>query len=106
LLGERSDAIRDHDAEQMLRALDYAVPEPAAQGSPEIVNRARLLTAASRSARVFELAAPNAKSGSNALLEAGIDQGTAGPGPPALELVGTPNARRHRTFLVSGDTVK
>jgi hypothetical protein len=26
LLGERSDATGDHDAKQMLRALDYALP--------------------------------------------------------------------------------
>ena len=44
----------------MLRALDYAVPEPEARGSAETINRARLLTAASRFARVFELAAPDA----------------------------------------------
>jgi ribosomal protein S12 methylthiotransferase accessory factor len=139
LLGERSDVTGDHDAEQMLRALDYAVPEPAARGSSETVNRARLLMAASRFARVFELAAPDApglvsfgaqfdpvladplhagspmvgvsgvgvslqeafqgcigegieylsqlQSGSDALLEAGIAQGVAGLGPPALELV-------------------
>jgi ribosomal protein S12 methylthiotransferase accessory factor len=60
LLGERSDATGDHDAKQMLRALDYAVPEPAARDSPETVNRARLLMAASRFTRVFELAAPDA----------------------------------------------
>ena len=29
LLGERSEATGDPDAKQMLRALDYAVPEPA-----------------------------------------------------------------------------
>jgi ribosomal protein S12 methylthiotransferase accessory factor len=130
LLGERSDATGDHDAKQMLRALDYAVTEPAARGFPETVNRARLLMAASRFARDFELAAPDApglvsfgaqfdpvladplhagrpmvgvsgvgvslqeafqgcigegieylpqlQSGSDALLEAGIDQGVAG----------------------------
>src|SRR5947209_18017503 len=44
----------------MLRALDYAVPEPATRDSPETVNRARLLMAASRFTRVFELAAPDA----------------------------------------------
>ena len=60
LLGERSDATGDHDVKQMLRALDYAVTEPAARGFPETVNRARLLMAASRFARVFELAAPDA----------------------------------------------
>lgn len=60
LLGERSGAASDHDAEQMLRALDYAVPEPDTRGSAETINRARLLTAASRFARVFELASPDA----------------------------------------------
>ena len=60
LRGGRLDATGDHDAKQMLRALDYAVPEPAARDSPETVNRARLLMAASRFTRVFELAAPDA----------------------------------------------
>lgn len=60
LLGERSDATSDHDAKQMLKALDYVVPEPAARDYPETLNRARLLMAASRFARVFELAAPDA----------------------------------------------
>ena len=60
LLGERPDTAGDHDAIRMLRALDYGVPEPAAQGAAETINRARLLTAASRFARVFELASPDA----------------------------------------------
>ena len=60
LLGEPSDATAIHAAGLMLRALDYAVPEPEARGSRETLNRARLLTAASRFARVFELAAPDA----------------------------------------------
>jgi len=60
LLGERTGAASDHDAEQMLRALNYAIPEPAARGSAETVNRARLLMAASRFARVFELASSDA----------------------------------------------
>jgi ribosomal protein S12 methylthiotransferase accessory factor len=60
LLGGRSDVTGDHDTEQMLRALDYAVPEGAAHESAETVNRARLLMAASRFARVFELASPDA----------------------------------------------
>jgi len=149
LLGERSDATGDHDAKQMLRALDYALPGgPAAPGAPEIVNRARLLMAASRFARAFELAAPDApglvsfgaqfdpvladplhagsplvgvsgvgvslqeafqgcigeaieylsqlQSGSDALLDADIDQGVAGLGPPALELVAGLSERRTR----------
>jgi hypothetical protein len=53
LLGERSDATGDHDAKQLLLALDYAVPEPAVRGVPETMNRARLLMAASRFARVL-----------------------------------------------------
>ncbi len=161
LLGERSDAPGDHDAKRMLKALDYAIPEPAALGAPEVVNRARLLMAAARFARVFELAAPDApglvsfgaqfdpvladplhagspmvgvsgvgvslqeafqgcigegieylsqlQSGSDALLEAGIDEVTglgphaaglgphaAGLGPPALELVADLSERRTR----------
>jgi ribosomal protein S12 methylthiotransferase accessory factor len=151
LLGERSDATGDHDAKQMLRALDYALPGgPAAPGAPEIVNRARLLMAASRFARAFELAAPDApglvsfgaqfdpvladplhagsplvgvsgvgvslqdafqgcigeaieylsqlQSGSDALLDADIDQGVAGLGPPGWNLSpACRNAERART---------
>ena len=63
LIGAKADAIGDHDAREMLRALDYAVPESASPGdriSPETANRAHLLDVASRFARVFELAAPDA----------------------------------------------
>ena len=63
LIGAKADAIGDHDAREMLRALDYAVPESASTGdgiSPETANRAHLLDVASRFARVFELAAPDA----------------------------------------------
>lgn len=148
LLGEQSDATGDQDASEMLRALDYAVPEPAMRNSPETVNRARLLMAASRCARVFELAAPEApglvsfgaqfdpvvadplhqgspmvgvsgvgvslqeafqgcigeaieylsqlQSASDALLEAGIDQGAAALGQPARQLVADLSERRVR----------
>lgn len=63
LLGEASDAAGDHDAGQMLRALNYAIPVPARPDdgiASETANRAQLLRAASRFARVFELAAPDA----------------------------------------------
>ena len=63
LIGAKADAIGDHDAREMLRALDYAVSESAAPSegiSPETANRAHLLDVASRVARVFELAAPDA----------------------------------------------
>ena len=63
LISGKPDATGDHDAKQMLRALDYSVAEPAMQGNkiaPQTANRAQLLMAASRFARVFELAAPDA----------------------------------------------
>ena len=60
LLGERSDVTGDHDAKQMLRGARLRCPGTRSAGSPEIVNPARLLTAAARFARVFELAAPDA----------------------------------------------
>ncbi|MEP6837781.1 MAG: YcaO-like family protein [Bradyrhizobium sp.] len=151
LLGRRPDPTGDHDAEHMLQALGYAVPEPGAPGevtASETANRAYLLKAASRFARVFELAAPDApglisfgaqfdpaladpmhagsplvsvsgvgvshqeafqgcigegieylsqlQSGSDALLEAGFDEATAGLGAPALEFVAALDARRTR----------
>ena len=148
LLKGTSDAVGDHDARQMLRALDYAVPETAMRNAPETLNRARLLTAASRFMRVFQLAAPDApglfsfgaqfdpvvadplhagspavgvsgvgvslqeafqgcigegieylsqlQSRSDALVEVGIDQGAAGLGPPALELIANLSERRTR----------
>ena len=59
LLGNACDADRDHDARNVLQALEYAVDssEPIAA---ETANRAHLLVAASRFTRVFELAAPDA----------------------------------------------
>jgi ribosomal protein S12 methylthiotransferase accessory factor len=60
LLGEDSDATADHDAEYLLQALDYSAVAPGTHCDPETANRAHLLVAASRFARVFELAAPNA----------------------------------------------
>ena len=62
LRGEGSIAASDQDAEYLLQALDYAVVARGAQCGPETANRAGLLAAASRFARVFELAAPDAPS--------------------------------------------
>jgi len=58
LLGQEPTA--DHDAQYLLQALDYAVVARGTQCDPETANRADLLVAASRFARVFELAAPDA----------------------------------------------
>lgn len=151
LLGRQPDPVADHDAAHMLQALDYGVPEPAAQSggiAAETINRAQLLTAAARFARVFELAAPDApglisfgaqfdpiladpmhagspmvgvsgvglslqeafqgcigegieylsqlQTGSDALLEAGVDEATAGLGPSALQLIAEVLQRRTR----------
>jgi ribosomal protein S12 methylthiotransferase accessory factor len=64
LFGERPDDTGDHDVRQLLAALDYlpATGSPAVGGEadPETLHRARLLQAASRFTRVFELAAPDA----------------------------------------------
>jgi ribosomal protein S12 methylthiotransferase accessory factor len=60
LLDEDSRAIGDRDAEYLLEALDYTTRNVGAQADSTTVNRAQLLTAASRFARVFELAAPDA----------------------------------------------
>lgn len=60
LLGEDPEATADRDAEYLLQALDYAVVARGTQCGPETANRAGLLAAASRFARVFELAAPDA----------------------------------------------
>ncbi len=57
LSGDRSEDTGDPDVGRLLEALDYA----SAAGSPaETRHRARLLQAASRFTRVFELAAPDA----------------------------------------------
>lgn len=56
LLGNGADAAGDHDAMLILQALKYDSPS----SDSERANRARLLVAASRFARVFELAAPDA----------------------------------------------
>ena len=152
LLGGQPDPVADHDAGHMLQSLGYGVPTGGATGeatASETANRVRLLKAAARFARVFELAAPDApglvsfgaqfdpaladpmhaggpmvsvsgvglslqeafqgcigegieylsqlQSGSDALLEAGFDEATAGLGAPALELVAALQARRIRT---------
>ena len=60
LLGNKSDAVADHDAEYLLRALQYAAVAPGTHCDSVTANRADLLMAASRFARVFELAAPDA----------------------------------------------
>jgi ribosomal protein S12 methylthiotransferase accessory factor len=59
LLGNESDAAGDHDAELVLRALEYGV-KSSGQIDSETANRSHLLLAASRFSRVFELAAPDA----------------------------------------------
>src|SRR5262245_5888422 len=59
LLGNDVDAAGDHDAGLVLQALEYT-GESSNRIDSEIANRARLLIAASRFARVFELAAPDA----------------------------------------------
>ena len=59
LLGNEVDVAADHEARHILQALDYAV-ESSSRIDPETANRAHLLTAASRFARVFELSAPDA----------------------------------------------
>jgi ribosomal protein S12 methylthiotransferase accessory factor len=59
LIGNESDAARDNDARVMLQALEYVVDRGDA-ASLETANRANLLMAASRFARVFELASPDA----------------------------------------------
>ena len=60
MLGEELEPTADHDAEYLLQALDYAVVARGTQCGPETANRADLLIAAARFARVFELAAPDA----------------------------------------------
>lgn len=59
LLGNEVDTATGRDAERILQALEYTV-QSGSRVDSEIANRAHLLTAASRFARVFELAAPDA----------------------------------------------
>ena len=59
LLGNDVDAGSDHDARRVLQALDYGT-ESGSQAAAETANHAQLLLAASRFARVFELASPDA----------------------------------------------
>ena len=59
LLGNEVDGAGDHDARRILQALEYA-PESSDRNDPETANRAHLLTAASRFARVFELTSSDA----------------------------------------------
>jgi ribosomal protein S12 methylthiotransferase accessory factor len=64
LMGEHTETTGDPDVRLLLEALGYApaTESPAGGGEPgaESRHRANLLTAASRFARVFELAAPDA----------------------------------------------
>ena len=61
LLGGDAAAIDSRDAAgSLLEELGYATATPGAESDSERHNRASLLTAASRFARVFELAAPDA----------------------------------------------
>jgi ribosomal protein S12 methylthiotransferase accessory factor len=59
LLGNEVDAAREPDARNILKMLEY-VPESSDRLDPETANRVHLLAAASRFARVFELASPEA----------------------------------------------
>ncbi|WP_334390286.1 hypothetical protein [Bradyrhizobium sp. AZCC 2262] len=59
LLGNEVDAAGDHDARLILHALEYA-SESSNRIDSETANRAHLLIAASRFARVFELASADA----------------------------------------------
>ncbi|MEH2552967.1 ribosomal protein S12 methylthiotransferase accessory factor [Bradyrhizobium algeriense] len=59
LLGNGVDAAGDYDAGRILQALEYA-SESSNRMDSEAANRADLLIAASRFARVFELASPDA----------------------------------------------
>jgi ribosomal protein S12 methylthiotransferase accessory factor len=61
LLGNAVDVAGDHDARRILQALEYA-SESGNRIDSETANRAHLLIAASRFARVFELASPDAPS--------------------------------------------
>jgi ribosomal protein S12 methylthiotransferase accessory factor len=60
LRGEELSAPGDRDAENLLQALDYTPVTAGSRHDPQTANRAFLLTAASRFARIFELAAPDA----------------------------------------------
>jgi ribosomal protein S12 methylthiotransferase accessory factor len=60
LRGEELSAAGDHDAENLLQALEYSPVAPGSQCDPQSANRACLLMAASRFVRIFELAAPDA----------------------------------------------
>ncbi|MCA6119086.1 YcaO-like family protein [Bradyrhizobium sp. WSM 1738] len=59
LLGNALDAAKNHEAKSVLEALEYGV-ESGERIDPKNTNRAHLLLAASRFARVFELASPDA----------------------------------------------
>lgn len=60
LRGEELSAAGDHDAQNLLQALDYMPAARESHYGPQSANRACLLMAASRFAHIFELAAPDA----------------------------------------------
>jgi ribosomal protein S12 methylthiotransferase accessory factor len=64
LSGDPPDDSGDPDVRQLLEALDYVsatgFPAAGGEGDPEMLHRVKLLQAASRFTRVFELAAPDA----------------------------------------------
>jgi ribosomal protein S12 methylthiotransferase accessory factor len=60
LRGDQVRAAGDTDAQSLLQELGYAAVAPGTHGDPQTANRAHLLAAAARFARVFELAAPDA----------------------------------------------
>ena len=60
LRGEELSANGDHDAQNLLHALDYPAVASESEHDPQRANRACLLMAASRFARIFELAAADA----------------------------------------------
>ena len=60
LLGDNAEGIDNRDARTLLQELGYATEINGAESDSERRHRAHLLKAASRFARVFELAAPDA----------------------------------------------
>ncbi len=59
LLGNATDGAGDRDAREILQALEYE-PNSGDRNDPSVVNHARLLHAASRFTRVFQLVSPDA----------------------------------------------
>ena len=89
LLRDKPDDTGDPDARLLLEALGYADPAGVGKSGPETHHRARLLMAASRFVRVFELAAPEAPG--LVCFGAEIDPAMADPmhaGSPAVSVSG------------------